>query len=143
MIKWMVDRLAIFLAKSHTEVGEYILGLFSLLWGIWLLLPVWNTFSINMFSAFLHVAPEEIWGLAAVSLGVITIFSAAIKDLPMRKTSTFINIIFWLFISFMFLLATPKTTAIPIYAMLALQSFWRYVKLTFYMNLEKRFTQED
>lgn len=139
----MLDAATLFIIKKHSEIGEFILGLFAASWGFWLLLPFWDTFSLPVFAAFLSVAPECVWGLWALFLGLTTIIAAGTGAYFLRKLMVFFHIAFWVFVAVMFAFVAPENTATPIYTMLAVYAFWRYIKLIICMNLEKRFIVED
>lgn len=135
----MIEVLTMFVIKKQAEIGEFILSLFMILWGLWLLNPAWDTFSLPSFEAFLTVAPEMVWGLIAMSIGVLTLLSAGIKYYPARRVMIFLNMMWWAFVAVMFLMCVPENTAVPIYMMLSILSFWRYIKLVLIVELEKQF----
>lgn len=138
----MIDTFTMFLIKKHADIGEIILGLFATSWGFWLLLPFWDTFSLPVFAAFLWVAPESIWGIGAFLLGILTIVFANTDLLDLRKVLIFFNIFFWVFVAVMLSFASPENTAVPIYTMLSVYAFWRYVKLIVLDKIEKRFVSK-
>lgn len=135
----MIEHLTLFAIQKQAEIGEFILGMFAVTWGIWLLLPMWDTFSYPSFASFLYVAPEHIWGLFALFLGLITILFASTKLFFVRKLMSLLHIAWWAFVSSMFVFAAPGNTAVPVYMMLSVYSFWRYVKLMICIELEDRF----
>lgn len=52
-----------------------LLGIYTVVWGIWLANPFWSAFqSAKLFSALGLVAPEVFWGTLAIVCGCITIF---------------------------------------------------------------------
>lgn len=138
----MLDAATLFVITKHSEIGEFILGLFAAFWGLWLLFPFWETFSLPVFSAFLACAPEWVWGLVSLLLGLFTIIAAGTRCYILRKIMVFLHIAFWVFVAIMFAFASPENTAVPIYTMLAVYSFWRYVKLILLTTLETRITLE-
>jgi hypothetical protein len=139
----MLETATLFIISKHSEIGEFILGLFAASWGFWLLLPMWETFSLPVFDAFLMVASETTWGLFSLLLGILTIAAASTEIIPLRKVMVFIHIAFWIFVAVMFAFTAPENTATPVYTMIAVYAFWRYIKLIICIGLEKRLVLKD
>lgn len=138
----MIESLTLFIYKKHAEIGEFILSLFMMSWGLWLLNPMWDTFSLPSFASFLLIANETTWGLTALTIGGLTFIFAGLRWYWARRTMIFLNIVWWTFVAMMFLIAVPENTAVPVYMMLAVLSFWRYIKLVLIMQMEKRFYEK-
>lgn len=51
-----------------------IMGVYTVLWGIWVASPFWDAFErAEAFSIMAHVAPEHVWGVVALIVGCIMI----------------------------------------------------------------------
>lgn len=59
----VLNRLKDILISGYTGGAELFLGSAHLVWGLWLLTPPFNTFTLPSYSGFLAVAPEWVWGL--------------------------------------------------------------------------------
>lgn len=63
------------LVKPLNPASIILLGLFTVLWGTWIILPFWNVFATApMFHALLEIAPEWAWGLNAITCGALTTY---------------------------------------------------------------------
>jgi hypothetical protein len=66
------DRIAQGVLRPINPYSTLILGVFTGLWGLWVLLPQWDVFtSAALFSKVSEFAPEYAWGLWALTCGVI------------------------------------------------------------------------
>jgi len=141
-LRKVIEQVTLFVIKKQAEIGEFLLSFFMIVWGLWLLNPFWETFSLPSFAAFLMIADESVWGIVALLIGIGTLVSAGVKVYLARRIMIFLNIFWWTFVSTMFLIAVPENTAAPIYMMLAILSFWRYIKLILIVEMERKFFEK-
>lgn len=77
-----MDKVALALLKPVNEVVTYLLGAYTVLWGLWLAAPWWDVFSSAMlYSGLVQLLPETVWGLIAIGAGFLTL-AGLIKHLP-------------------------------------------------------------
>jgi len=133
----MIEALTLFIMKKYFQVGEMILGFFGIAWGSWVLLPFFNTFEAEIYSSFYLVAEPHIWGISILTIGIATFFAANTKIYFLRKSVVFTNMVMWGFMSLMFSLSSLSSTAVPMYLVLGLYSFWQYIKLVVFVGIEK------
>lgn len=125
-----------FLLRKQGEVGEFLLGFVGVLWGLWVANPYAATFVLPSYAAFLSSGiPEWIWGLGYVVLGLATIIAALSKIHNLRLATIFMNILAWMFIAVMFIMAAPANTAFPIYITLSIFAIWLHIRLVVFHEL--------
>jgi hypothetical protein len=80
------DRFIDALFRPINTSAVILLGVYTVLWGLWMANPAWQTFSVSgTYSQMERVAPEWAWGLVALVCGACVIYGA-IK--PSYKTLT-------------------------------------------------------
>lgn len=126
----VVDLMKILMQKQ-TEVSEFLLGLAALLWGAWLLNPAWNTFYLFSYTSFLHIASENVWGIALVVIGIVAIIASTTKWFKVRRLMALIQLSLWAFVAVTFASSAPQNTSIAVYIVLSLAAFWAYIKIIF------------
>lgn len=95
-----MDKLVAALLKPINTTAIIVLGLYTVLWGLWLAAPWWDVFSrAPLYSHLAHTLPETIWGLIAISCGLVTVYGAlhpSYKALSIGSTVAFFH---WFIIS--------------------------------------------
>lgn len=127
----MLEELMKFAVKKQTEVSEFLIGTIALLWGVWLLIPIWDTFRLFSYTNFILIAPENTWGLVCASVGLLTVIASTTTWINLRKIMALIQIALWVFVAITFASVVPGNTEVPVYIMLSVASFWVYVRLVF------------
>lgn len=125
-------RLRFALEGTPTHLMELFNGLAALGWGLWLLLPT-HTFAADpfLYRELARVAPDVVWGAAATALGtlgLVTLLGPGSREGRARiAVAEFFG---WLFLLLLLGLSTDwRTTAVPVYTLLALAAGWVYVRL--------------
>ncbi len=126
-----IRRLRRLLVDYNFEFAEFLVGLAALLWGAWLIFPMWNTFaSSSSFTVLLSSGIDEsYWGLGIASVGALQLIGLLWDHRPIRRFSSFSLVLVWLFIALMFILSNPASTATVIYPLFALSSAWAYWRI--------------
>lgn len=71
------EKLAIALLKPINPAAVVILGVYTVVWGIWLAVPFWSVFdTAPLYSALAQLAPELFWGSLAICCGLVTTYGA-------------------------------------------------------------------
>jgi hypothetical protein len=103
------------------ERVELVCSLAMAAWGLWLLIPWWDTFgSSKVFDAMETIAPEWAWGAAMTLLGLARL-TMWIKDghlIKFRRAFAVASMFVWVLITVVYALGNPLTTGVPIYATL-------------------------
>ena len=136
MIPKTMTRIGLFLFYRQYEVGELLLGLLGVIWGLWILNPFIDPFELEFYNSFLCLAPGWVWGLGVFLIGLFTIIAAVCKHkYYFRATALLINIFLWSFIASRFLVAVYASTGFPVYFIVALTAVWLYLRLTIFNNM--------
>lgn len=115
--------------NSQRRYFELYMSLRSLAWGLILLLST-NTFSTShAYSIMKGIAPEYVWGIFAVVIGLMLFISNAMSSYTMRRVSLFLIIIQWSFITLAFLLSSVVSTALSVYTWDLAFSVWLLYKV--------------
>jgi hypothetical protein len=79
----ILDRIAAAMLKPVNEVVTAMLGVYTVLWGLWVVNPWLDTFTHTaLYSQLLDLIPAEwVWGGVAIAFGVLTLFGLA-RHLP-------------------------------------------------------------
>jgi len=82
-VRKLIDKLAAILLEPVNEVVTVFLGIYTVLWGLWVLNPLVDTFTTaKLYSALMAFLPNEIlWGSIAVFFGLMTMVALA-KRMP-------------------------------------------------------------
>lgn len=71
------EHLAGALLKPINPSASIIIGVYTVLWGIWVASPFWSAFArASYYSVMAQLAPEWVWGLAALFCGGLMIYGA-------------------------------------------------------------------
>ena len=117
------------IAMIELRAGSTLLGVLTMIWGFWLLLP-FDTFSSSPnYLGLSYIGTETIVGATVFLLGIIHVwlFNQTYNK-RIRLLSSFIHLILWLFISFTFLFSSAVSTAIPVYFYISLIAALLHVK---------------
>ncbi len=89
----------------------FILSLYTTLWGLWVANPYWDTFSkAGIYEKLKDLAPEWVWGLAVLVIGISMFLSFAINNwYPGISWSARIGTLVW-FVIFLFYISTDATS---------------------------------
>lgn len=80
-----------------------VLGLYTVIWGIWLCLPMFSVFSYSAtFSVMSTYGTEPLWGGIAISAGLITIRGALKPIFWNIEIGSLVSFFFWLVIAIFF-----------------------------------------
>lgn len=127
----MIEEVLKFSIQKQTAVAEFLMGATAFLWGIWLVNPLWDTFALPSFAGFASFGSEMLWGCIYATIGLLVILSSMTKYLRVRQFLAFVQMLMWVFASVGFALVVPENTAVPVYFMLSVISFWLYIRLMF------------
>ena len=74
-----MNKLAEALLYPVSQVVTALVGIYTIVWGLWVINPLWDTFThALLYSALLAFIPYEwVWGLLAILSGVLTLFGLA------------------------------------------------------------------
>ena len=88
-----------------------LLGIYTVVWGIWIANPFWTVFTqAPLYSAMAAIWPEYVWGLIAIGAGVTTIMGAVVRSYGALTRGSMVAAIHWLVISIMYFMGDPLNT---------------------------------
>lgn len=71
------EHLAGALLKPINPAASVILGVYTVLWGLWVVNPLWSVFArAPLYSVMAQLAPEWVWGCFALICGSLMIYGA-------------------------------------------------------------------
>ena len=112
------EELARALIKPINTAAVIILGITTVLWGAWVAIPFWNTFTSAHIYQYMTFMPESIWGAMAICVGLLMI-NGVLKDVYRSLLlGSMVGGIFWFVISVFFFAGDYTNTAGIIYLML-------------------------
>lgn len=127
-----VDRLRSILVSSDFIFTELYSALTVFLWGMWIANPHYDTFSTSTIFNTMSLLPmhEDAQGFIFMLFGLFQMIGLFLNIGRLRRIAAFGIVLIWLFISTMFIISNPASTATVIYPMLALAAIWAYWRIT-------------
>lgn len=91
---------------------EYLFASMMITWGLWLIAPWWDTFGNPAYAALAALAPERLWGVFSVSIGVTRIAALVInghwcRTPLLRFGCSTLGVVWWIVLIWLFTL-TPQ-----------------------------------
>ena len=124
---------AMFRPINTAAIG--ILGVFSILWGLWVGNPFWSVFDqAEIFEAMKYLMPEEVWGVTAGAVGFAMVYGALTGKYSYLRIGALSGFYFWLFACISFFAGDWKNTGGITLAMITL--YCGYVALNLSINKE-------
>ena len=124
-------RARFILVGSATHIVEFGGGLIMLVWGLWLVLRL-HVFAADplLYHVMASLAPEWAWGAVGTTVGAITLWVLLTDGRTGRSRMALLHFVVWLFVClFIGQSSGFRSTAVPIYGMLALGAGWVYIRL--------------
>lgn len=97
------EKIQVALMRPVNPSFIVILGIYTVVWGMWIINPFWNVFtSAPLYSAMGAAAPEYVWGGIAIVAGTITTYGALKPSYTNLHLGAFVAALHWLAISMMY-----------------------------------------
>lgn len=110
-----------------------ILGMFSLLWGVWVINPWWTVFdNAHIFDFMTVLMPEWVWGALAILVGCTMLFGVVRNSYQSLRWGALTGFYFWLFGAITFFLGDWQNTGGITLLMVAL--YCGYIALNLQIN---------
>lgn len=110
-----------------------IMAVFTLLWGVWVGNPWWSVFNqADIFNAMQFLAPEYVWGLGALAVGVTMLHGVIKMSYNSLRLGAQTGFYFWLFASINFFIGDWKNTGGITLLMIAI--YCGYIALNLAIN---------
>ena len=107
----MSDRLADTLLKPLNPSIIIILGLYTLVWGFWLISPFWSVFDrASLYKSMSEMGPEWGWGLVAILSGLVIIRGATKPSYSNLIAGSSVSFGHWFIISIFYFMGDWQNT---------------------------------
>lgn len=105
------EKLAHALLLPINPAAVVLLGIYTVLWGLWVANPFWTVFTqAELYGVLATVAPEVFWGCLAIGCGLVTIYGAVKRRYgPLVRGASFSGW-HWLMISIFYFMGDPLNT---------------------------------
>lgn len=124
------EKLAKALLLPINPAAVIILGVYTVVWGLWVANPIWNVFEhAKLFVEMSHVAPEWAWGLLAISMGCITIYGAVKRYYAALVRGAASSGFFWLVVAVFYFAGDWANTGGITALVFAVYAFFIYLNI--------------
>src|SRR6478672_2688241 len=107
-----LDKIAESLLQPINPTIIIVLGFYTIVWGLWLVVPMWSTFgSSPVYLVMAKFAPEFLWGLLAIIAGMFITRGAIKPSYENLQLGSFIGFFHWLIIGIFYLFGQWQSTA--------------------------------
>lgn len=97
--------------KPVNTTAILIMGVYTTLWGLWVLCPFWDVFtSAALYSALEALLPEPVWGLIAIACGLFIIRGALKPSYKALISGAAVGAWHWLLISVLYFMGDWSNT---------------------------------
>lgn len=124
-----MQHIKLWAALIHKRKEEARHVTVTFIWGLWLVLPYKTFVSSISFREMMKVAPEQVWGVAIMAIALLHLGAIVRGNLWQRRIFCYITAGLWVYLTVLFFLSNPGSTAVPIYGMTALFSLWTAMHL--------------
>lgn len=126
----MAEKLARALLRPINTSGVIILGYYTLLWGIWLVMPWWSVFSTApLFAIMAVLMPEWAWGTFAIAIGLGLIVATFKQHFISMTWVTLLTGWLWAAVSVFYFVADWQSTGGITSLMLAVYCAFVYLNI--------------
>ena len=123
-----MNRLLTLIVRTDTSASGMLVGFWTMVWGIWLLLPFDLFTDIGVYRNLASLAPEWLWGIVAVLLGGSIIGSIAGHH--RQSWLALVTFCWYIFIGVQVYQAVGiQATAVPLALVMAAASAWAHLQL--------------
>jgi len=123
------ERVAFDLLRPINPSFIIVLGVYTVLWGLWLANPFWTVFTHAALYSALSFFPETVIGLVAIAAGLLIMRGAMKPSLKNLKMGTFTGTLFWSFISIAYFIGDWANTGGITAGMIAVYSGLTWVNV--------------
>lgn len=91
-----LSRLAAQLIQPLRPLAIIVLGVYTLVWGIWVIEPAWNAIGHGqVFKVMSSLFPEYVWGTLGILIGIVLLFGLIIKSYQVLVVGSTLSGWFW------------------------------------------------
>lgn len=113
------------------------------MWGLWVLCPFWDVFAqASFYNALASLAPEEFWGVVAISCGAITTYGAVKRNYRALVNGALAAFWHWLMITIFYLIGNPLDTAALSAGIFAIYAAFVYLNIRVNFKDQKKMSSK-
>ena len=106
-----VERVAASLLKPINPSVIIILGIYTIMWGVWVANPIWTVFTqAPVYSAMAELAGEVTWGSIAVVAGLFIVRGATKPSYDNLVAGSIVGFFYWLVVGALFVVGDWQST---------------------------------
>lgn len=136
MMETFIDGFKHAMFRPINKAAISIMGVFTLIWGFWVANPFWDVFTTApLFHVMAAIAPEWVWGVAAIIVGAVMIWGVIRMSYRSLKTGALSGFYFWVLSSVAFFMGDWQNTGGITLAMIAL--YCGYIAVNLSINREQ------
>lgn len=124
-----IDRFVTNLLKPINVDASIIMGVFTSMWGAWLLLPVQSFDSADLYSKMERFAPEWAWGSWALICGLLITWTLMKKSYKALSQAMLFGLWHWATVSGMMWWGDWKNTGGLTYTFIAIYVWFIYINV--------------
>lgn len=123
-----INRAYTLIKYGDTRLLEIFIGLFSLVWGLYILFPINSFASTTVFIYLSKIVPEWSLGATLILVGLCTALFATSDNCDKRRLSLFMNHLAWMFLFAFALMGNYASPAICTYGFFAASLMYLFLK---------------
>lgn len=109
---------------------EFISALAVFFWGIWILNPFLDTFTLGpMYKYFTSTASEELWGGIVALIGLTQLTFIFTSRMKIRVVMSFINMLVLITLGVFYAVGNIASAFVPVFLVLALCSWFAFIEV--------------
>lgn len=122
------ERLATAMLRPVNPTAIILLGVFTIIWGVWVGNPFWAVFSSPLYSLMTFL-PEAVWGFISVVAGIVICHGAITRRVASLILGARVGGLFWLVVSILYFIGDWVHTGGITALLLSIYSFFIYLNL--------------
>lgn len=124
------EHLAGALLKPINPAASIILGVYTIIWGLWVINPIWSVFArAPLYAVMASLAPEYVWGAFALLCGSAMVFGATRRSFRALTNGAIAVWFHWLLIGVCYFLGDWQSTGGITAIMLAVYAGFVYLNI--------------
>lgn len=105
------EKLAEALLLPINPAAVIILGIYTVVWGIWVANPLWSVFNhATLYASMASFMPEYAWGILAIVMGTVTIYGAVKRHYPALVRGAATSGLFWFVVAIFYFIGDAAST---------------------------------
>jgi hypothetical protein len=133
------EKLAKALLLPINTAAVILLGIFTVVWGVWVANPFWTVFTqAQMYSVLSSLAPEVFWGSVAIFCGLVICWGAFKRHYRPLVIGASVAFWHWLMIAIFYLLGDIFDTGGIVALFLAVYAVYIYLNIRVNFKNDKR-----